>query len=213
MYVCTLYVSACSAGVGRTGTLITIYSMIKMIEDVEEVDVFNYVLKMRSQRTYMVQTEVGGEGLGSGVCSHMVAQTLGFIDEHTQSCMRAYLSCCHTLKPPTPTPPLPHPLPHPLLHSQKQYVFIHDALLKYLKIRGHEMPVKVLRKRYQALKEENPETGQDGIIAEFAVSVGHACIRTHVHLRTYYTHVRTYIRTYTCMDYAYLWWIKWQSMQ
>ena len=38
------------------------------------------------------------------------------------------------------------------------------------------MPVKVLRKRYQALKEENPETGQDGIIAEFAVSMGHACI-------------------------------------
>ena len=75
------------------------------------------------------------------------------------------------------------------------------------------MPVKVLRKRYQALKEENPETGQDGIIAEFAVSVGHACIRTHVHSRTYVLHTCTYVYTYTCMDYAYLWWMKWQSMQ
>ena len=45
---------------GRTGTLIAIYSMLKMIEDVAEVDVFNFVLKMRAQRTYMVQTEVGG---------------------------------------------------------------------------------------------------------------------------------------------------------
>ena len=109
-YVFTLYVSPCSAGVGRTGTLITIYSMIKMIEDVEEVDVFNYVLKMRSQRTYMVQTEVGGEGLGSGVCSHIVAQTLGFIDDRTQSCMHGYLSCCHTLET---THPCPTPCPTP----------------------------------------------------------------------------------------------------
>ena len=207
--LCVHIVSPCSAGVGRTGTLITIYSMIKMIEDVEEVDVFNYVLKMRSQRTYMVQTEVGGEGWG--VCCHIVAETLGFIVECTQSCtvcMQTYPAAAPS-KPPTPAPPLAPPptapplappapllLPHPLLPPQKQYVFIHDALLKYLNIRGHEMPVKVLRKRYQALKEENPETGQNGIIAEFAVSVGHACIWTHMHIRTYYIHTYTYIRTY-----------------
>ena len=107
--LCVHIVSPCSAGVGRTGTLITIYSMIKMIEDVEEVDVFNYVLKMRSQRTYMVQTEVGGEG--RGVYCHIVAETLGFIVECTQSCMHANLSCCRTLKTthPCPTPYCPTP--------------------------------------------------------------------------------------------------------
>ena len=30
---------------------------------------------------------------------------------------------------------------------------------------------------------------------------------------TYVLHTCTYVYTYTCMDYAYLWWIKWQSMQ
>ena len=39
------------------------------------------------------------------------------------------------------------------------------------------MPVKVLRKKYMHLKEQNPETGQDGIVAEYAVSMEH----THIH--------------------------------
>lgn len=75
----------------------------------------------------------------------------------------------------TTTPTLP---PHPLAALQKQYVFIHDALLEYLNIRGHEMPVKELRKKYQHLKEENPETGQDGIVAEYAVSA-YGCASGH----------------------------------
>ena len=48
----------CSAGVGRTGTLITIQSMMKMIDREEKVDIFNFVLRMRHQRNLMVQTEV-----------------------------------------------------------------------------------------------------------------------------------------------------------
>ena len=47
-----------SAGVGRTGTLITIQSMMKMIEHEKKVDIFNFVLNMRHQRNLMVQTEV-----------------------------------------------------------------------------------------------------------------------------------------------------------
>ena len=108
-YVCTHIVSPCSAGVGRTGTLITIYSMIKMIEDVEEVDVFNYVLKMRSQRTYMVQTEVCGECAVTLLQRHWVL----LLNVHSP-CMHANISCCRTLKTthpcptPCPTPYCPH---------------------------------------------------------------------------------------------------------
>ena len=47
-----------STGVGRTGTLITIQSMMKMIEHENKVDIFNFVLNMRHQRNLMVQTEV-----------------------------------------------------------------------------------------------------------------------------------------------------------
>ena len=56
----------CSAGVGRTGTLITLYKMMEEIEElipkVEEegessnlsIDIFNTVFNFRSKRMYMV---------------------------------------------------------------------------------------------------------------------------------------------------------------
>ncbi|KAK3575854.1 hypothetical protein CHS0354_001889 [Potamilus streckersoni] len=50
----------CSAGVGRTGTYITIDHVIQHIDKYgpdSTVDIFNFVLKMRENRTTMVQTE------------------------------------------------------------------------------------------------------------------------------------------------------------
>lgn len=47
-----------SAGVGRTGTFITVdYSMERM-EAEGSVDIFNFVQQMRYKRNYMVQTAV-----------------------------------------------------------------------------------------------------------------------------------------------------------
>ena len=43
---------------GRSGTFITIQSMMMMIKSEGKVDVFNFVLDMRHKRNYMVQTEV-----------------------------------------------------------------------------------------------------------------------------------------------------------
>jgi netrin-G3 ligand len=46
----------CSAGVGRTGTFITIDTMIMKIDTEGIVDIFNFVRSMRFRRNYMVQT-------------------------------------------------------------------------------------------------------------------------------------------------------------
>ncbi|XP_064387090.1 receptor-type tyrosine-protein phosphatase S-like isoform X2 [Halichondria panicea] len=51
------FIYHCSAGVGRTGTLMTIQAMMQMMEEEGKLDIFNFVLGLRHQRNYMVQTE------------------------------------------------------------------------------------------------------------------------------------------------------------
>lgn len=47
----------CSAGVGRTGTLIGLDTVIRMLEaGAETIDVLNVAYKMREDRTLMVRT-------------------------------------------------------------------------------------------------------------------------------------------------------------
>ena len=47
-----------SAGVGRTGTFITLDVQLKRIKKEGTVDIFGFVRNMRYKRCYMVQTEV-----------------------------------------------------------------------------------------------------------------------------------------------------------
>lgn len=51
-------IATCSAGVGRTGTLITVDVELQRAQKEGVVDPFDYVLQMRQQRNHMVQTEV-----------------------------------------------------------------------------------------------------------------------------------------------------------
>lgn len=48
----------CSAGVGRTGTFISLFTQLQRIQDENNVDIFNFVRSMRYNRCSMVQTEV-----------------------------------------------------------------------------------------------------------------------------------------------------------
>ena len=48
----------CSAGVGRTGTFITIDIALEQVKAEEVVDIYNVVNKLRHQRPHMVQALV-----------------------------------------------------------------------------------------------------------------------------------------------------------
>jgi netrin-G3 ligand len=47
----------CSAGVGRSGTFITVDAMLQAITDKAKLDVLNFVYRMRLARMFMIQTE------------------------------------------------------------------------------------------------------------------------------------------------------------
>ena len=50
----------CSAGVGRSGTVITIDHCLAQLKADHIIDVRGFVSRMREHRNYMVQTEVRG---------------------------------------------------------------------------------------------------------------------------------------------------------
>ena len=47
-----------SAGVGRTGTYITLDTMLERMQDVDSVSVYKCVKDLRAKRVFMVQTQV-----------------------------------------------------------------------------------------------------------------------------------------------------------
>ena len=59
-----------SAGVGRTGTLVTIDRVLDQIQQEKVVDIAGIVRHLRSQRMKMVQNQVGWR-VGYSVCVYM----------------------------------------------------------------------------------------------------------------------------------------------
>lgn len=48
----------CSAGVGRTGTLVALDSLMQQLDEENQVSIFNTVCDMRHQRNFLVQSLV-----------------------------------------------------------------------------------------------------------------------------------------------------------
>ena len=69
LFVCLLaYLFVClfvSAGVGRTGTFITLDVMLQQTAHEDSLDVFGFVREMRTKRNLMVQTEASHATNGS----------------------------------------------------------------------------------------------------------------------------------------------------
>ena len=58
MYVFIVLPSSFSAGVGRTGTFITLDAMMERLKERDDLNIFEFVNAMRTRRMYMVQTLV-----------------------------------------------------------------------------------------------------------------------------------------------------------
>ena len=66
LHICVLYICLVllnhifvfSAGVGRTGTYITLDTMLERMQDVDSVTVYDCVRNLRARRVFMVQTQV-----------------------------------------------------------------------------------------------------------------------------------------------------------
>ena len=52
-----------SAGVGRTGTYITLDTMLERMQHVDNVNVYECVKNMRARRVFMVQTQVSNNSV------------------------------------------------------------------------------------------------------------------------------------------------------
>ena len=73
----------CSAGVGRSGTLVAIDGLIQQLREEKQVQIFNMVVELRHQRNFLVQSVVS-------ISSIMILQNLGFFLDF---CFTNIVSC------------------------------------------------------------------------------------------------------------------------
>lgn len=139
-------VSLNSAGVGRTGSLISIDVELQRARREGVVDPFNFILKMRDQRNQMVQTEV---------------QKYKY--NFTTSKMRIKINSSQIRGV-----SLNQSVIQSVIITQAQYVFLHDAILEGLTSGDTETPVEILSARMKELEQVDHD-GETGYRNEFKV--------------------------------------------
>ena len=141
--VCFLYCT--SAGVGRTGTFITLDAQLKRIRKEQTIDVFGFVRSMRRRRCYMVQTEVRHYYI---LCTMYRLPPCCIYDSMSSHAI-IYLKQMHTLQP--------------------QYIFTHDALLEAIECGVTEVAARDLQNQFQLLVDVNPVSGKTELEKWFQV--------------------------------------------
>ncbi len=90
----------CSAGVGRTGTLVALDSLMQQLDDEGQVSIFNTVCDMRHQRNFLVQSLVSFLWGGGGVlmCYYIVVSCV-HSRNNTYFCIEPYLISLNLVTP------------------------------------------------------------------------------------------------------------------
>ena len=146
-----------SAGVGRTGTFITIDNVLEQVEKEGVVDIARTVSKIRQQRPAMVKNVVS---VCVYVCVHACVCVCVNVCMH--ACLYRILSMLHTysqcLSPTPQTPSL-----------QGQYILIHDAVLESVTC-GETQIVAGNLQHALAKLQMGPKAGPNGLVSQFQVS-------------------------------------------
>jgi protein tyrosine phosphatase len=61
----------CSAGIGRTGTFITIDAMLERLQEKDNLNIYEFVTAMRTRRTFMVQTMEQYAFIHDALCDYL----------------------------------------------------------------------------------------------------------------------------------------------
>ena len=57
-----------------------------------------------------------------------------------------------------------------MLLTQRQYIFIHDAVLELIRIGNTEVPIQDLRRTYSKLQAQNPQSETSALEDDYLVS-------------------------------------------
>ncbi len=116
-----------SAGVGRTGTYIVLDSMLKQVKAQGTVNIMGFLKHIRTQRNYLVQTEVSEQQLKSLKVFIMLYKEKWLLFNQSLVLLRIWTQVSFS------TSVVMVPL-------QEQYIFTHDALVEAILSQETEVP-------------------------------------------------------------------------